>query len=112
MATSIAAIVQCVILTVLLRRRMAADGQAVFNGPTVAGLLRIVVAAAVMGGVVGLMLWLWQRPDHFGGRLLRLTATSVLGIGLYGGFAMVWRMKEIRWLLDRQRPAPGNAPSV
>ena len=103
MSTSAAAVVQCVVLFVLVRKQLAADGQHVVDGVTLAGVLRIVAAAAVMGGAVWTMLWLWERPATFSGRLLRLGSASALGVAMYGGCALVLRMKEVRWLLDRQK---------
>lgn len=107
LATSISATLQCVVLARIVHNRMhVAAAEAVFGQEVARGVLRVMLAAAMMGAAVAALYWLWPRPETWLGRAARLgVATGVGGVG-YLACAVLLRLPELKWML--QRPARGG----
>ena len=108
-ATSISAILQCIILAAIVHKRMnAAAAEAVFGAEVTRAVLRMLLAVAIMAGTVLALYWLWPRPATWSGRLARLTAASVLGGGAFVGVALALRLPELRWMVQRPGKKDGG----
>lgn len=116
-ATSIAAALQALVLSVLLGRRLLAAGAAVPAGEP--GLLRgvagVALASAVMGGAVWLALSLLPPVLAGGGwadQLVRASVATGVGLAVFVGASVALRLPELGWLLTglsaRRRGAVGG----
>lgn len=97
-STAISASVQTLVLIVLSRRRL---GLVVFDRETRIGVARLLIACAVMIGLIvvaGLML---GQATTWSGHLVRLAALVCAGAGAYFAMAWVMRLPEPRWLMER-----------
>lgn len=95
-ATSISAMVQCAILAIVLRRRLARpilDRSAVLAG------VHIVLATAAMAASVLLVLWAAPLPATWGGQATALALACGTGGGVYLGLSWFTRSEELRSLL-------------
>jgi putative peptidoglycan lipid II flippase len=111
-ATAICAMLQCGALAVLLRTRHgvhAFDGVA---GPTARAFTRIAGAAVIMGAAVWAIQNLWQVDQRWSARAIRLTASVVVGAGVYGGIAVFLRLPELKWLTQRGTKGGGTNGSA
>lgn len=103
-ATATSAIVQCLVLGLLLRRKLHALGEGherVVNRETLRGFARIVLVSLLMGAAV------WGVQVVFGERsawlqhALCVAASVGVGAVVYGTLALALRASELRWLLTK-----------
>lgn len=105
--TSIAAIVQCVVLGLLSRRLLVREGwgAGLLDAPTVRAATKVVLATALMSACV----WaaLWAMPAAEAGRhawisqAVRLCAGLAVGGISYLALSVALKMPEWRWLAGR-----------
>lgn len=102
-ATSTAAVVQTLVLLRLARARLC-DGP-VLDGPTISGFSKIAIASVAMFAGV----WAVRRvvigtgSTHAVGwtnQLIHLAILSAAGMAIYGGLAVVLKIRELRWLVS------------
>ncbi|MCC6676129.1 MAG: murein biosynthesis integral membrane protein MurJ [Phycisphaerales bacterium] len=109
-ATSIAAMIQCVTLGALVHRKL---GVAVLDAPTVKGVVRIVVAVALMAIAVAGVMWAWPAAATWPGHLARTAGLCMVGAAAYLAGSKVLRTPELGWLLHRERgPRPGDGDEI
>jgi putative peptidoglycan lipid II flippase len=111
LATSVAALFNCTVLTVLLRRRLGG----IEGGRLAGSVVRIAVAAALMGGVaVGARI---VMEAVLPGRalaieIIRLVCTIGVAVAALAGTAFVLRIPEFHQLIEgvtrRLRPSRGR----
>lgn len=104
-ATSGAAMVQCLVLGMLVRRKL---GVRPVDAHDAAGIGRLVLATAVMAVVVGGTAWAWPPAATWLGHLLRLTGLCLIGAAAYGGMSVALKLPELAWLMHR----PGRASTA
>lgn len=97
-ATSIAAVFQCMLLGVLLRRRLQTEG-GIIDTPTMASAAKIVAASVVMGCAVFAVLRIMPAPVTWRDHAICLSAGVAAGIIAYLGATTAMRMKELGWLV-------------
>ena len=105
-STSIAAIVQCAVLSRLSRRLLDGappQGGHVIDGPTWKAFARIAAGSVLMAGFVWLTLSIMPVRDTWTGTVVRLSAGCSAGLASYLGLAVMTRTQELRWLLHRAR---------
>ena len=96
-STSIAAIIQSILLSRAARRRI--EGGRLLDQASRRSVLRSIVLSVVMGGAVALIVTLWpDRAGWWGGALALLAATSV-GVGVYAVLAKILGAEELSWIL-------------
>lgn len=100
-ATAAAAIVQCVLLPVLLARRLRAP---LTDAPTRRGLARTLVLTMAMLGLLLVLQWLLPAPQSWRSWAWHLLATAGSGGVLYLALARLLRFDELSWLLQRSAP--------
>ncbi|MEZ6242145.1 MAG: murein biosynthesis integral membrane protein MurJ [Phycisphaerales bacterium] len=93
--TSIAAIVQCVLLGIAARRKLGVRADVDVR----TSVMRTVLMAGAMGAFVGGLLLLWPGVESWGARAARLAVATVGGAGVFGVLALVLRAPELSWLL-------------
>lgn len=98
LSTGLCAMMQSLIVAWLARTRLEAD---VFDRQTVAGALKVLAAAAVMGAGVWAIVAFWPDPETWRMHFARLCVATLAGAVLYGGLAIVFRLEELRWLVRR-----------
>lgn len=99
-STSITATVQSLVLAVLCRRQLR---ERLLDTPTFLAIIKLLVAAAVMGFLVWVLLRSLPAPLGWRDYTLRLVGACVLGGLAYPGAALLLRCHEPRWLLWRHR---------
>ena len=108
-ATSISATVQCIILAVIVHKRMGATAaEAVFGSEVTRAVARVLLAVAIMAAAVLAMYWLWPRPATWSGRAMRLAAASMLGGGSFVALSLILRLPELRWMVQRPGKKDGG----
>jgi putative peptidoglycan lipid II flippase len=103
-STSISAVVQCLILALLARRRI---GEGVLEHETLGAAARIVIATVVMGAAVYEFQGVLGSPTDWGDRVGALLGACAVGLGVYLAAAIALRCHELGWLLHR--PAEDRA---
>lgn len=99
-ATAISGGVQFILLVLAFRRR----GLSIFDPPTLGGCGRITVCSLAMGlGLVGVRMAL-PAATVWSEHALRLGVLVVVGGGAFAGFALAWRLPELRWLAAKAPP--------
>jgi putative peptidoglycan lipid II flippase len=100
-ATSIAAMAQCVVLGMMLRRRLGDMGSTgtIADGETVSAGARIVMASAVMGAATYGAMRLVPAPVTWSEHLVSMVVGMGAGTAAYAGLAVLLRMRELKWLL-------------
>lgn len=109
-ATSLSAVVQCVVLSLLAARLLDARP---FDGKTLAAALRLTLAAVLMGLLVHWAMTLAGAVlptigiDHDArvARFIRVAVGVLVGVSSYAGLLLPLRAPELRWIL--QRPPRG-----
>jgi putative peptidoglycan lipid II flippase len=101
-ATSITAVLQCLILTRLSRTLVT--GKALFDRETMRAIAQTLSLSALMVVLVVLTVWLMPDASTWGARLGSLIAASVVGGVSYLALSRAVRSTELRWLLHRDRP--------
>jgi len=104
LATSLSALLQVGILLRLAPRRL---GTGPIASPLAGGLGFAMIAAAVMGGLLALLLVLSPEldPSAWIPRLVRLLIVVAVGGGLYAAFSRIAGREELRWVLTRTKKA-------
>lgn len=106
LSTGISAMTQAIIILWIAQRKL---GVVILDREMVAALARLALVAALMG----LCVWVAMRVASGSGQagwtahFLRLCAATVVGAGSYLLLAVLLRLREVRWLLQR---APKGAP--
>jgi len=104
-STASCAVVQAVVLSVLLRRRLGADAPAGLARP-IGALLGLTGAMALGVWLVSLGLAAWLGPrEGWGAWAIATAAISAVGVVLYGAGAAATGRPELRWLLARRGDA-------
>lgn len=103
-STSIAAMVQCVVLAIVCRAKF---GVSVIERSAVQGVLRLVLVTAAMG--IAAWLALRSMPAGTGWKhdAIGLSVACTLGAAVYAGLAILTKAPEIRWIMERR----GNTPT-
>ena len=112
-ATAISAMVQCVILLTLCKRKLSVK---IFDPATLASFAKIACITAVMSAAVVAVLVLWPggagsivsipslsppEPHRWANAAARLAACTAVGVAAYIVLARVLHAVELRWLLER-----------
>jgi putative peptidoglycan lipid II flippase len=97
-ATSIAAMLQCAILWMLLRRRLRST-EPIADAETLASAAKILLASAIMGAAVYAALSLVPEPVTWTAHLISLAAGVTTGAAAYAIVTTVLRMPEPGWLI-------------
>ncbi len=100
-STAACAAAQCVVLTLLVRRRLSVS---VFDAATLAASFRLLLVTALMAAGVAALLWAWPAPTRWSGHLARVAAASALGGVAYAALSALTRAPELNWLLRPARP--------
>lgn len=100
-ATSIAAMSQCAVLWLVLRRGMGRMGDMgpIADAETLGAAARIVLASLAMGAVTYGAMRLVPTPTTWTEHLVSMVVGTAAGTAAYAGLAVVLRMKEMRWLV-------------
>ncbi len=108
-ATATSAAVQCLTLTLLMPRRL---GIAPFSREVWGSWARIALASAVMACAVLAAMWVWNRglgePSRWMHHAGLLAVCVVVGGGVYAITALVGKLPEFRWLLQRAPKGSGK----
>lgn len=97
-ATAASATVQVIVLGVLARRLL---GESVFDRETAGAAARLLATSIVMGlGVVAALATI-PTATAWAGHLTRLAAGVAAGGAIYLAAAVVFRMPEMKWLMER-----------
>jgi putative peptidoglycan lipid II flippase len=105
-ATAISATVQCLLLATLCGKRL---GVSPVDRETGIAFMKVLAAAAIMGGAVFGLLQLWPEVQTWWARVLRLAATCIAGAGVFVGIARAMRLPEMRWITQRAPKGSGGA---
>jgi putative peptidoglycan lipid II flippase len=97
-STSIAAMVQCVILARLCRTRLQTN---VMDSQTARGVARLILIALLMGTGVWAVQSLMPAASSWRGHALRLAAACGAGAVIYPLLSILLRAPELGWLLHR-----------
>lgn len=97
-ATALAAVVQCIVLPVLLARRL---NTGMFDAATGSAVLRSLALTGLMVLVVMIVHRLDPAPETWYERTVRLSVATVFGGAVYLLAARLWRIDELGWLLHR-----------
>jgi putative peptidoglycan lipid II flippase len=97
-ATSISAAVQCVILALVLRRRLHAP---IVSPELVRSASLIILASILMGAPVFLVQRLIPLPQGWTGNALSVAIATIVGVVTFIAAAAILRLEELRWLLRR-----------
>lgn len=107
-ATSLSAMVQCVVLGVLVRETACGDGLGgIIDRDGAAAILKLILASVVMGACVLGVQQLMPTPNSWLAQAIRLGVCVLVGGAAYLGAAMLLKCKEPGWLMVR-----GNAGRV
>jgi putative peptidoglycan lipid II flippase len=101
-ATGTAAMAQCVVLTVLARRRLT-DGP-VIDPHTRAAFGKVIAASVLMAVAVWLTRTVMPGASTWTGQAVTLIASCSVGIGAYLMLSLAMRVHELRWLVSRKEP--------
>ncbi len=104
-ATSIAAIVQTVVLGSLLHRRLTREHPEIgplIDRATISGMLRVLAASILMALCVGLVVWFMGPIPGFAGWVARVIAATVTGAATYYTACKLLKSQELRWLFARK----------
>lgn len=110
-ATAVTASAQCVLLGRLAGKRLAPGSSSLFDATTVRAVCLTLLGSVMMGSVLigaGLV-WPLSGAPTWGERALALARDTVLGIGVFGAFAVLTRREELKWLLERNAGGDGAA---
>lgn len=110
-ATTITATGQCLALAWLASRRYATDGSGIFNPETRRAISMTLLGSVIMGCVLiaASLVWPLAQNAAWFDRALALARDTMIGIAVFGTFAMLTRREEIKWLLERNAGGPGAA---
>jgi len=108
-STAISAVLQCVVLGWLCGRKLSVRP---FDSATIAAMVRITVASAVMGACVWAMERFWVVPQGWRWDAVKLSAAVAVGGAVYGGLAVAMKLPELRWLLHRGAKGDATGMSV
>jgi len=100
-STAIAAIVQCAVLWLVLRRQHIN----LFDRSTRRGIGRSVVLTLMMAGAVSGVGLALPAAEHWSGSVVRLGALTVTGAAVFALGSMLWRIEELGWFFRRTRGA-------
>ncbi len=100
-ATSLTAIVQCVILLALIRRHLA--GRSPIDAACIRGASRIALATIVMGAAVAASLWLIGPRNTWWTQCLGVAVGSAVGGASFLAASRVLGVEEMTWLLSLRR---------
>lgn len=106
-STAISAGVQMGILLALTHRKLHVRP---LDAETLKAFARITLAAAVMGGAVYGAMHLWPQPQGWREHAVRLGVSVAAGGAVYAGMAVVLKLAEARWLLQRAPKGGGGDP--
>lgn len=98
-STAITAVLQTVLLARASRRKLLA-GPVLDTGTRRAVSGQIMASVGVAVGTGGL-LWVWAEPAGWAAGAVRTGAAVLVGMLVYGGWAVGRRAPELRWLLGR-----------
>ncbi len=98
-ATSISAIIQCVVLTTMLRRKLPAPP---IDASVLGGFVRVALITALMAGAVVLVERFAPAPTHYTKHVVRLATCTLVGGGSFLLLAKLLRVPELPWLLARR----------
>lgn len=101
-STAACAIIQCVVLAVLARRRFTPVGDSHLDGATIGAMARVAAASLLMGLAVWGLLAFWPDALSWREKTLRLAAATTTGIAGFVAACLVLRVQELRWLLHRR----------
>ncbi len=99
-STAICAALQCLILGILATR-FAPDHDPLIDRHTVSAILKIIAAAALMGGIVWTIGYFTPKPQGWTGDLVLLATKSIAGGVTYIAASKLLRCHELGWLLHR-----------
>ncbi len=99
-ATSLSAMLQCVVLMAAVRRTPAVN-QPVLDRDLLRSFGRVFLAGLLMGAAVYAVQRVWPFPASWGGRFASLVVSAMLGVAAFAGIARILRLKELGWLLRR-----------
>ena len=102
LATSIAAMVQCVVLMRLASRRLPTDGSALFDAPTARAIGWCVLASIAMAGAVLGARAIPVPAGGWWGYALALVRDITIGGSVYVGMALAMGRPELRMMLERR----------
>lgn len=97
-ATATSAIVQCLVLLWLLRRAIRT---APIDGPTLIGLLKVTAVTGLMFVATWITLHFMPAATTWKVWLARLVMGVTVGGVSYAAFALLLRLPEIRWMMQR-----------
>jgi putative peptidoglycan lipid II flippase len=98
-ATSVSAIIQCVVLVALLGRKLPAPP---IDRGVLGGFGGVAVLSVLMGGLVLGVRELMPEPTRYTHHLLRLGACTLVGGLGFIALARAMRLPELPWLLERR----------
>jgi putative peptidoglycan lipid II flippase len=113
-ATSSAAIVQCGVLILILRRRwgIAAIDREALAAIARLTLITLLMAAAVLGALAlasAILSSLAPDLSAWSRHAIRMAVGAGVGVASYAGLSLALRVPELRWLTQRAPKGPGGA---
>jgi putative peptidoglycan lipid II flippase len=109
-ATAISAMAQCIVLAVLLRKKLHAmrEGhERVLDRTTWHAFIRIACIALLMGAFVLGVQWLFGPRETWLQQALCVSACVVVGAAAYAGFAKMLGAPELRWIVTKGPKSEG-----
>lgn len=97
-STALTSVLQACVLTVLLRSKAATP---LLDRATAQAAGKTAVCTALMGGVVGLILWIWPERTGWSSHAGALGTAVVAGALVYAVCAKAAKAPELGWLLGR-----------
>ncbi|MFZ4572838.1 MAG: murein biosynthesis integral membrane protein MurJ [Phycisphaerales bacterium] len=107
-ATACSAVIQCILLGSLCRRKLAVRP---FNRETAAAFARIAGCALAMAFALALCGRIFPPPTGWVGWLGLLVVKVIAGAGAYGGLCLLLRAPEIKWVTQRAPKGPDGGVS-
>lgn len=108
-ATGISAIVQCVVLGALCRRKLEVRS---FDGETAKAFVRIITCGIVMFAGIELADRLMNTPESWTAYVISLVIKVATGAACYGVLCIVLKSPELKWLFERGPKGSGGSGSM
>jgi putative peptidoglycan lipid II flippase len=107
LSSSLCGIVQCLWLSVALRKHLGMPR--LFDHAGKASLLRLTATSLLMAAACGAIILLWNPGNDRWQILARLITTSLAGGVVYLAISAIWNRAELSWLIARKLPPQAKA---
>jgi putative peptidoglycan lipid II flippase len=97
-ATSVCAMLQCIILGILCRGKIHAQAM---DRTLIMSCVRVIAVSVVMAAAVWAVLYFMPAPQRWLDHVIRAFAGSIVGIVVYGVGSIAFKVQELRWLVRR-----------